>query len=211
MTDNTQLSPGDRTMALQNLSEDIYLTEDEYLKTEPAAKVRREYIDGQVYALAGAGYNHNCIAGNIFGNLRTHLKGKLCVPFMSDMKVRLNKDYVYPDVVVDGSKMSGTDMFSENPGLLVEVLSRSTRKTDAAVKLLRYINLPSLQEYVRIESDFVSVQVLRRHKHWLSEYYFLGDAVTFEAIGLTLTVEEIYDREDNTDMNEFRHEMQSNA
>ena len=128
---------------------------------------------------------------------------------MADMKVRLGKDYVYPDVVVDCSKMSGADTYSENPLLIVEVLSRSTRKTDATIKLLRYINLPSVQEYVMIESDFVSVQVLRRHHHWLSEYYFLGDSVAFESIGLTLTVEEIYDRVDNADMNEFRQEMQS--
>lgn len=193
-------------MALQNPYEEIHLTEEEYLKTEPDSEVKREFIDGQVYAMAGAGYNHNCIAGNVFGNLRTHLKGKPCTPFMADMKVRLGKDYVYPDVVVDCSKMSGADTFSENPLLIVEVLSRSTRKTDATVKLLRYINLPSLQEYVLIESDFVSVQVLRGHKHWLSEYYFLGDFVTFESIGLTLTVEEIHDRVDNADMNEFRQE-----
>lgn len=196
-------------MALQNSQEGIYLTEEEYLKTEPASEIRREFINGQVYAMAGAGYNHNCIAGNVFGNLRNHLRGNPCTPFMGDMKVRLGTDYVYPDVVVDCSKMSGADTYSENPLLIVEVLSRSTRKTDATVKLLRYINLPSLQEYVLIEPDIVSVQVLRRVKHWLSEYYFLGDAVTFESIGLTLTVEEIYDRVDNADMNEFRQEMES--
>jgi Uma2 family endonuclease len=101
-------------------------------------------------------------------------------------------------------------MFSENPVLIVEVLSKSTRKTDTAVKLLRYINLPSLQEYVLIEPDFVSVQMLRRYRHWLPEYYFLDDSVVFESIGLTLTVEEIYDRVDNADMNEFRQEKQKN-
>jgi hypothetical protein len=48
-------------------------------------------------------------------------------------------------------------------------------------------------------------------KHWLPEYYFLDDSVAFESIGLTLTVEEIYDRVDNADMNEFRQEKQKNA
>jgi len=196
-------------MALQKLHEEIDLTEEEYLKSELTSDIRHEFIEGRIYAMAGAGYNHNCIAGNVFGNLRNYLRGKPCTPFMADMKVRLGKDYVYPDVVVDCSKMSGADTYSENPLLIVEVLSRSTRKTDATIKLLRYINLPSVQEYVMIESDFVSVQVLRRHNHWLSEYYFLGDSVTFESIGLTLKVEEIYDRVDNADMNEFRQEMQS--
>jgi Uma2 family endonuclease len=210
MVGSTESNPGDRIMALQNLHEKIYLTEEEYLKSELTSEFKREYIDGQVYAMAGAGYNHNCIAGNVFRKFGNHLEGKPCTPFMADMKVRLGKDYVYPDVAVDCSKMSGSDMFLENPVLIVEVLSKSTRKTDTAVKLMRYINLPSVQEYVLIEPDFVSVQVLRRYKHWLPEYYFLDDSITFESIGLTLTVEEIYDRVDNADMNDFRQEKQKN-
>jgi Uma2 family endonuclease len=180
------------------------LSEDEYLRSEKMSTVKREYIDGQAYAMTGAGYNHNCIAINISSNFRNHLKGTPCATFMSDMKVRIGKDYVYPDVLVDCGSMSGGDYFSASPVIIVEVLSKSTRKTDVTVKLVRYINLESLQEYVLIEQDIVSVQVLRRSNHWLSEYYFLGDTVTFASIDLTLTVEEIYDRVDNGDMREFR-------
>lgn len=191
-------------MALDKQLESAYISEAEYLATEPVAEVKREYIDGQVHAMAGAGYNHNCIAANMLRELSTHLKGTPCATFMADIKVRLGKDYVYPDVLVDCSKMAGDDYFSTSPVIIVEVLSRATRKTDTTTKLIRYINLPSLHEYVLIEPDIVSVQVLRRSNNWLSEYYFLGDSVTFESIGLTLPVEDIYDRVDNTDMNEFR-------
>ncbi|MCQ8179707.1 Uma2 family endonuclease [Methylomonas sp. SURF-1] len=195
-------------MAFHTDQSDVYLTEDEYLASEADAEVKREYIDGQVYAMAGAGYNHNCIAANILGEFRNHLKGTPCATFMADIKLRIGKDYVYPDVLVDCSKMSGDDLFSTTPVIIVEVLSRSTRKTDTTTKLIRYINLPSLQEYVLIEPDIVSVQVLRRANHWLSEYYFLGDDVTFTSIGLTLKVEDIYDRVDNRDINEFREKAQ---
>ncbi len=75
---------------------------------------------------------------------------------------------------------------------------------DTTTKLIRYVNLPSLQEYVLIEQDIVSVQVLRRNNAWKSEYFYLGDSVTFESIGLILSVEEIYDRVDNQEMNELR-------
>ncbi len=191
-------------MALDKQLESAYISEAEYLATEPVAEVKREYIDGQVHAMVGAGYNHNCIAANMLRELSTHLKGTPSRTFMADIKVRLGKDYVYPDVLVDCSKMAGDDYFSTSPVIIVEVLSRATRKTDTTTKLIRYINLPSLHEYVLIEPDIVSVQVLRRSNNWLSEYYFLGDSVTFESIGLTLPVEDIYDRVDNTDMNEFR-------
>lgn len=191
-------------MALDKEYEDDCLSEEEYLASEPASELKREYIDGRVYAMAGAGYNHNCISANMLGEFRNHLKGTPCATFMADIKVKLGKDYVYPDVLVDCSKMRGDDVFSTAPVIIVEVLSRSTRKTDTTTKLIRYINLPSLQEYVLVEPDIVSVQVLRRSKNWLPDYFFLGDEVTFESIGLSLAVEDIYDRVDNPDINEFK-------
>ncbi len=193
-------------MALYDDYDGIYLSEEDYLKTELSSEVKREYIDGRVYAMAGASYNHNCIAVNIVRKFGNHLEGSPCATFMADMKVRLGKNYVYPDVLVDCGKMAGDDYFSTTPVIIVEVLSKSTRKSDTTTKLIRYINLPSLQEYVLIEPEFVSVQVLRRSKQWLPEYYFLGDSVTFESIGCTLSVEEIYDRVNNADVNEFIQE-----
>ncbi|PPD40770.1 MAG: hypothetical protein CTY16_17075 [Methylobacter sp.] len=181
-----------------------FISEEEYLASEQVSDIRHEYIGGQVYAMAGAGYNHNCIAANIMRKFGNHLEGTPCATFVADMKVRLGKDYVYPDVLVDCGKLSGDDYFANSPVIIVEVLSPSTRKTDTTTKLIRYINLPSVQEYVLVEQDFVSVQVLRRSQHWQPEYFYLGDAVTFAPIGLTLAVEAIYDRVDNKDMNEFR-------
>ena len=153
-------------MVSNNQYEGDCLSEEEYLASEPASELKREYIDGRVYAMAGAGYNHNCIAANVLRKFGNHLEGTPCATFMADIKVKLGKDYVYPDVLVDCSKMSGSDVFSTSPVIIVEVLSRSTRKTDTTTKLIRYFNLPSLQEYVLIEPDFVSVQVLRRSKNW---------------------------------------------
>ncbi len=181
-----------------------YLDEEEYLASELNSEIKREYIDGQVYALAGTGYNHNCIAGNLYGEFRNHLKGTPCTTFMADIKVRVGKDYVYPDVLVDCGKVSVNGFLSTSPVIIVEVISQATRKNDCTTKLLRYINLHSLKEYVLIEQDIVSVLVMRKNNNWLPEYHFLGDSVTFASIGLMLTVEEIYDRVDNIEMNEFR-------
>ncbi|MEQ1560626.1 MAG: Uma2 family endonuclease, partial [Methyloglobulus sp.] len=110
----------------------------------------------------------------------------------------------YPDVTVDCSNPSGVDYFANSPVIIVEVLSKSTRKFDTSIKLLKYINIPTLKEYVLVEQDVVSIEVLRKSNEWRTEYYSLGDSITFEAIELTLTVEEIYDRVDNREINEFR-------
>jgi Uma2 family endonuclease len=192
----------------KSASEDIYMSEAGYLASEPDSEVRREYINGRIYAMAGAGSNHNILSGNIFGEFRNHLKGTPCVTFMSDIKVPLKiavgTSHVYPDVLVDCSKVEGKNYFSNAPVIIVEVLSKSTRKRDLTTKLLRYINLPSLLEYVVIAQDIVQVQVFRQTTGWKDEFYFLGDSITLESIELTLSVEDIYDRVENEDMIEFR-------
>ena len=65
-------------MAQSHQFESIFLTEAEYLATEPVSDVKREYIDGQVYAMVGAGYNHNCILANVVREFSNHLKGTPC-------------------------------------------------------------------------------------------------------------------------------------
>lgn len=190
-------------MAVYTKPVGIYVTEAEYLSTESNSDIRHEYRDGQIYAMTGDSTDHIRITGNIFAEMRAHLKGSPCEAFMSEMKTKVAKDYVYPDVVVVCNH-SAKDGFTDSPVLVVEVLSKSTRKLDLTTKLIKYINIPSLQEYVLIEQDIASVQVLRRSNNWLSEYFFLGDTVTFSAIGLSMLVEEIYERVDNPDTIEFR-------
>ncbi len=194
-------------MALQpkSESEGICMTEAEYLVSEPHSETKREYIDGRAYAMAGATRNHLRISANVLGEFRNHLKGTPCEAVQSDLKVKLSKDYVYPDVVVDCNN-TNKDGLTDNPIIIVEVLSKSTRKRDLTIKLIQYINLPSLQECVLIEQDIVRVQVLRKKNAWKLEEYSLGDSITFESIELTLTVEDIYERVDNNEINEFRQE-----
>lgn len=67
-----------------------------------------------------------------------------------------------------------------------------------------YQTLPSLEEYVLIEQDFVDVEVCRRSKRWWPEHYYLGDTVHFASIDLTLSVEDIYARVMNDDMQAHR-------
>jgi len=181
------------------------ISEQEYLDGEKISPVKYEYVDGHVYAMAGAHANHNIIAGNVHGEMRNHLKakGKPCRAYISDMKVRLNNGtkYYYPDVLVNCPAITG--YFTENPILLVEVLSDSTRRIDETEKRLAYMQIESLEEYVLIAQDFVQIEVIRKSDGWKSSKYFLGDEVTFSSIGLTLPVADIYEGVDNADMAEW--------
>ena len=94
-------------------------------------------------------------------------------------------------------------LYTESPIIIVEVLSKSTRRTDQTIKRTAYLQIPTLLEYVLIEQDIVDIEVVRKSEGWQSKHYFLGDSVHFDALGITLSVEEIYDRVDNEDMREW--------
>ncbi len=192
-------------MPAKDNHENQTLCEEEYLRTELISEIRREYINGQIYAKTGESFNHNLISGNVGSKFSDHLKGTPCATFILAMMLRLGKDYVYPDVMVDCSPMEGEDFIAKSPVILVEVLSKTTRRIDSTIKLKNYINLPSLQEYVLIEQEYTSVQILRRRKHWQSEYFFLDDSASFESIDLVLPVAEIYERVDNAELREILH------
>lgn len=179
------------------------MTEEEYLSNELTSEVKHELIDGRLYAMAGVSANHQRISVNVLSEFRSHLKNSPCEPFGSDMKLKIHSNFFYPDVMVDCHFDNSTPYFTQTPIIIVEVLSSSTRKIDKTIKLMSYINIPSLQEYVMIEQDFVDIQVVRKREGWLQKHYFLGDDVTFEAIGLTVSVAEIYHRVQNEDMMEL--------
>jgi len=75
--------------------------------------------------------------------------------------------------------------YTESPMLVVEVLSKSTRRNDETIKRLAYQALPSVMEYVLIEQDFVDIEVCRRSSGWVPNHYFLGDEVWLESIDLS--------------------------
>lgn len=184
-----------------------YVTEADYLEGEKISEIKHEYINGEVYAMAGVSKSHNLITNNVLFGLMEHLDGTRCIPFASDIKVKVETKnsncFFYPDVLVVCGDDNGNEYYTEKPIIIVEVLSKSTRKFDQTLKFETYKALPSLQEYVLIEQDFAEVEVCRRNNYWVSERYFLGDEVTFESIDLKLSVEAIYKRVQNEDVLEF--------
>jgi Uma2 family endonuclease len=180
-----------------------FISVEAYLAGELNAETKHEYIDGDVYAMAGASKNHESISGNVLAELRQHLKNTPCRPFGSDIKVKVGNQFFYPDVMVVCDDKTDNPYYTESPILLVEVLSKSTRRTDETIKRVAYSSLPSVQEYVLIEQDFVDVEVCRRSSGWVSNHYFLGDDVWFESLDFNLAVEEIYRWVENEDMAVF--------
>ena len=180
------------------------MSEQAYLDGELLSDIRHEYIEGEVYAMVGAHKYHNQIVMTVSNVFYNHLLGKPCQPYASDMKVKIDRKYFYPDVMVDCSQVDA-DYYIEQPSIIVEVLSKSTRQHDKTVKRLAYFQIASLKEYVLIEQDFVEIEFWSRdeNNYWQQSVYYLGDDITFHSIDLTVSVEEIYRQVKNEDMLEW--------
>jgi Uma2 family endonuclease len=157
------------------------LTPEEYLQLEAKSDIKHEYIDGEVYAMAGATDIHVTIALNIAILLRNHLRGSGCRVYISDMKVRIEAQnrFYYPDVLVtceDRDRENST--FKQFPSLIIEVLSDSTEAFDRGDKFADYQSLPSLQEYVLVNTKKARIECFRRTKEglWLLQFYELEDS-----------------------------------
>lgn len=174
----------------------LNLTSEEYLANELMSNVKHEYIDGDIYAMAGASKNHQRIVLNTSSALLIHLRDTPCEVFTSDIKVKVANNFFYPDVMVVCNDAISDAYYTESPSIIIEVLSKSTRKIDQTLKRRAYQSLPSLNEYVLIAQDFVDVEICRKINHWQSEHYFLGDEVHF-ALDLHISVDIIHARVNN--------------
>ena len=132
------------------------LSIEEYLAAETDGEVRHEYLGGYLYAMAGARTVHNRVAANFLGILHHQLRGQTCEPFNSDMKVRVqlanHTRFYYPDGMVVCSPNGPDDPFQDQPVVIAEVISESTRRTDEGEKREAYLTIPSLQVYLLIET-----------------------------------------------------------
>ncbi|MDD2863418.1 MAG: Uma2 family endonuclease [Methylococcales bacterium] len=189
-----------------------YFSEAEYLEFEENSLTKHEYFEGEVFAMSGGSMNHQLLTGNVFGEIRNHLKGSPCLTFSSDMKVRADdgNKYFYPDVVVACEKENREQYFLNSPRLIVEVLSKSTRKFDQDLKRQIYQTIPTLDEYILIEQDRVEITVFRKSDEWRPTYYYIDDEITFTSIDLTLPVLELYQRVENDDMRDFLKTREEN-
>lgn len=183
------------------------MTEAEYLAFENDSdrEQRCEFVDGRLVAMVGAARPHVLIVANLMRHLGNALAGTPCAPMSNDFKVRSPRGtYRYPDIVIECGGDGGDTYYSEDPVLIVEVISESTRRIDERDKPLEYFNIPSLKEYVLIEQDFVKVQVLRREQNWRADTYFLGDTIRFDSIDLDLPVENVYERVQTAELAAWR-------
>lgn len=176
-----------------------YHSVEEYLAFEDQAQTKSEYIDGWIRAMTGAALRHNMISVNTLIACGNQLKGKTCRPYNSDTKVRIDragmKRFYYPDVQVVCKSNDQLSVFQDQPVLIIEVLSPSTRRYDLDEKMAAYLTIPSLECYIAFEQHQPIAIVMRRSSGGFLRKTTEGlDAVIdLPFLGCSLPMREIYD------------------
>jgi Uma2 family endonuclease len=180
-------------------SSQLPLDPDEYLRLEAESTVKHEYINGEVYAMAGATDAHVTIAGNLFAMLRSHVRGTGCRVYIADMKLRVESRncFYYPDIIATcDDRDAETSTYKRFPKLIIEVLSASTEAFDRGNKFFDYQTLDSLEEYVLINTQHQRVECFRRNSDglWVLQSYSPTDE-TFELQSLAFrdTLDALYE------------------
>lgn len=175
-------------------------TADEYLILERESEIRHEYLDGEIFEMAGANKRHNRISINMIHLIVSQIRDRNCIAYGSDMRIRIpaTHTYTYPDVVA----LCGPEEFEDetednllNPSLIVEVLSKSTEAYDRGTKFESYQTIESLREYVVITQEpFRVEQFVRKDVSTWTYFEFRSadDVVRLHSIDCELSLRDIY-------------------
>lgn len=180
------------------MGEPKLLDEQEYLVFERGQDDKHELIDGVVYAMAGASLNHLDLSQKLGELLGPQIRPQGCRPLPSDTRVRISgRNYLYPDLtIVCGEPEMVDDDNLVNPLIVFEVLSPSTWRRDRGIKLLRYLQIPSLQGIVFIEQDAASVELAFRlpDGSWdWQEWHGLDAAMELDAPKARVPLAQLYE------------------
>jgi Uma2 family endonuclease len=179
-----------------------FLTPEQYLEIERHAEYKSEYVNGEMFAMAGAQRAHNQLVASLVRELGQRFRGRPCDVYPSDMRVYVKSTglYAYPDVTA----VCGEQLFADgqtdtllNPGLIAEVLSPSTEAYDRGRKFEQYRSIESLREYLLVASDRMHADLYSRQPdgRWLlTSANGPEDFLTLESVGAQLLLSDLYEK-----------------
>jgi len=174
---------------------------EEYLAFEKTSAEKHEFYKDEIFAMSGAGPRHNVIFSNLFGELVIKLKGNPCKPYGSDLRIHIpeNSLFTYPDISVICGDIITSELDPDTaiqPVILVEILSPSTRNYDRGDKFKLYRDIPTLKEYVLIDSESILAEVysVNEKGHWeLIEYKSQADTLILHSMQIGIPLTDIYE------------------
>lgn len=170
----------------------------DYLALEEESSIRHEYLDGEIYAMAGGTPDHAALSLSVLALVRAQLP-RGCRAFTSDLRVRIPATGLatYPDgaVVCGGTQRADDDRIAvTNPALVIEVTSNSSEDYDRGEKLRHYQAIPTLREVLILSHREPRVTLHRRGDdgRWTETEAGAGEAVALAVTGKQLLVDDVY-------------------
>jgi Uma2 family endonuclease len=170
------------------------LSFDAYLVFEKTSPVKHEFIDGQLFMMAGASERHNRLAFLLAMQLEMVTQEQPCQVYLLDLLVRTpNNLAYYPDVFVVCDPSDDETQVKRKPCLIIEILSDSTEVIDRGEKLSSYTQIDALQTYVLISQDEPKIEVYQREMQgWNYNDFRIGDTIYLPCVDHKLELESLY-------------------
>jgi Uma2 family endonuclease len=176
-----------------------HYTFEDYLSVEEMSAVRHEFLDGEIFAMAGGTPEHAALLAAVLIVLGRGLEGRACRPYSADLRIRVVATGLatYADAAVicgDLIRDPASPTHVTNPSVIVEVLSPSTEAYDRGEKREHYQQIASLRAYMLVAQDQREVEVYARAESgiWQHSVHRSGQTVNLLSIGSQFTVDELY-------------------
>lgn len=175
------------------------MTFAEYLRAEAAGETKHEFLDGEVYAMAGGTPEHARTAANVIRELGALLAGSDCREYTSDLRVRVRATGLttYPDVTIVRGPLERDPEDANtitNPTVIFEVLSDATEVYDRGEKFSHFRRIPSLRAYVLVSQREARIEIYEREgpRRWSFEDVRGSEAARIESLGCSVPVAALY-------------------
>lgn len=171
-----------------------FSSDEEYFLFEEKSEVKHEFVNGNLIEISGANKYHNKITLQTALLLKNILKQTNWEIFINGYKVKnVDGNYFYPDLII--SHPDTETYFTEQPILIVEVLSETTRKYDLTDKFIQYQKINTLHYYLCVESEqqVIIFYFKNNDGEWMTETYTRDeDILQLNQLGISFTLQQIY-------------------
>jgi Uma2 family endonuclease len=170
------------------------LTFEDYVRFEMTSQVRHEFVDGNLFVMAGGTKRHNLLGGLLYAKLLPLALTRGCFAYIADVIARMpsGKGY-YPDLIVTCDSSLDSNRTVLRPSIIVEVLSSSTEAIDRGEKWEQYQTIESLEQYVLLSQNEAVAEIYSRQENkWIYERITGEMRLTFSSLGLEIMLSELY-------------------
>lgn len=175
----------------------------DYVAVEKDSATKHEFLDGEIYAMAGGTEEHSALAVEVLSDLRNAAReiGDLqCRVHSSDLRIYV--EAVGLATFPDGSVICGPlhqhaaspEATALNPTVLLEVTSHSSEEYDTVDKVSYYRTIPTLRDYIIVSHRERRITVHSRTDggEWTARVGISGGRVAVQSLRTDLIVDQIY-------------------